>query len=124
MSTPSPALIAANLAVHKRIVARCNNDSPTIGEDGERSTPSPCEIGQDYAVKAASFSNEQGGTECVALAARVTCAARWWDYETGWRFTGIVTALTQDAISSFSKKSVAVPAHIRFGEFDLVPLRR
>ena len=124
MSTPSPALLAANLAVHKRIVARCNNDSPTIGEDCEMSTPSPCEIGQDYAIKAASFSNEQGGTECVALAARVICAARWWDYETGWRFAGIVKAPTGDAISTFTKKPVPLPEHVRFGEADLVPARR
>lgn len=117
--TASPELEAANRKVQDEILARCSNHGGAVG-DGEPSTRCPCAIGAFHPVKKVSFSNIHGGTELAEVQASVKVVARWWDYETGWHFSGEVQSLTGPAISTFSPRlPTALPQCVRFSQFDL-----
>jgi len=114
-----PNLELINERVNDRILVRCTNFSLQIGDDGQESTPAPCEIGHDYKVKGVSFTNVHGGTEIVRLDATVRTVARFWDYETGWNFAGRITEIRGSARSIFSNRSVQVPGCVQFSQHNL-----
>lgn len=112
-----------NREVHERILRQCSSESVQIGEDFEESTPAPLAIDEEALVSQVTFTNEAGGTAIVTGRIVVIPKARWWDYETGWHFSGEfhTHSDTVPLLDTFTgKPPAAVPRFVQFSQFSII----
>ena len=66
-----------------------------------------------------NFTAEGGGTEVSTGRFSVRVVARFWDFETGWRYAADLVRQEAKAVSVFNGSEVAVPRCVTFSEHDL-----